>query len=420
MLKTNNILKERVIDLDYKGSGYVILENKYVYIDNVLPNELITFKIIKNNKRFAIGELIEIIKPSKDRIGVASNLGSIIFDHASLDLELKWQKKVTKNTFKKVFKKDFNVKDTITDNIKYNYRNKSTFHVLNKKQITLGLFEKKSKNLIRVDNLNLSNINANKLINEINNSDIVIDYKIFKHLSVKNDINNNLLVTIVAYEKDFKGLNDLVDFIKQFNFIVGITINIKDNNYEILGSKSYLLYGKDYLTYNDFLITDKSFMQINYKVMDLTYKLIKENIIGNKIVDLYSGIGSIILSVLDQDKTGVIVENNKENIKLAKQIVKTKNFDNIKIIEDDATNVVANLTGDTFIVDPPQAGLGLEFIKNILKVKPKRLIYLSCNLNTLINDLKIIKNHYSILKVYPIRMFPNTSALETLVILDLN
>lgn len=419
MLKVNQIYEGEIIGLDYKADGYLKIKNKIIFIQNTLPGEIVSFKVTKVRKNHATGEVVKYIKQSKIRINKYSNLGSINFDHVPLSFELKWQQELTEYTFKKIFKKDFNIYPTVTDNNKYNSRNKVVFHVLNKDELTLGLYLKKSKRLVRVNSFNLANINANKMLTDLNNSNITIDYNSFKHLSIKNDANNNLLVTIVSYKKRFKGLDALIIFLRKYSFIKGITLNIKENNYQILGSNSILLYGINELVYKDLLINDRSFMQVNYNVMDLTYELIKENVYGNIIVDLYSGIGSIIYSVLEENQLGYMIENDQANIELAKDIKNNKAINNLTIIEDDTINVIEKLKGDTFIVDPPQSGLGITFTNKLKSKKVKRIIYLSCNLNTLINDLKILKEAYNITKIYPIRMFPNTIALETLVILDL-
>lgn len=417
MLKVNEIYESKILSLDFKADGVVKINDTFIYIKGALPNEVVKFKINKLNKRFGFAEIVEIIEKSKDRADNLNELGSLNLSHLSFLKQLTYQKDITKQTFDKVLNKDVNVLNTITDNNKYNYRNKVVFHLLNKDEITLGLYKNDNKTLIKVNNFLIANKYSNELIELINNSKIKVDYLALKHISIKNNSNNELLVTLISYKEKFKGLNELINLIKSFNKVIGITLNIKESNNKILGTKSILLYGSSYLKENDLLITDKSFYQTNFNVANLTFNLIKENILGNNIVDLYSGIGSIILNVLKDDYNAYMVENNEENIKLAKTIIKNKNINNLKIIKANSEDVFNDLTGDTLIVDPPRVGLYKDLVLSIKKSNFKRLIYLSCNLQTLVRDIKLLNNSYNIDKVYPVKMFPQTSSFETLVIL---
>jgi len=417
LLKVNKTYQGKVISLDYKADGIVKLNNKYIYVKGALKDEVINFKITKLNKRFGFAKLINIVEKSPDRIGPLNELGSLNLSHLSFKEQLNFKRTITKETFEKVLNNKINVLETITDNKETNYRNKVVYHVLNNDEITLGLYSNDNKKLIKINNFLLANENSNKILEIINNSKIIIDYKLLKHVSIKNNSKNELLVTLISKSKTFKGLDNLVSLIKSYKFVKGITLNINTDDNKILGEESILLYGKEYLLENDLLITDQSFMQINYGVMNLTFNLIKENVLGDKIVDLYSGIGSIILNVLN-DNYGVMVENNIENIKLANKIINNKNIKNLKVIHANSEDVFNELTGDTLIVDPPRNGLYKELVNNISKSNFKRFIYLSCNLQTLIRDIKLLENSYKVIKVYPIMMFPMTNSFETLVILD--
>lgn len=420
MINKNKIYEGRVTDLDYKADGVVLFEDNYIYIKGALKGELINFKINKLNKGYGFGTLVKVIEPSGERVSDLNYLGSLNLMHLSFKEQLNFQKEVTTNTFSKALGIDVNVLDTVTDNKEFNYRNKVTFHVLYTEEITLGLYKENGKGLTRVDNLVIANEASNDLIKEINDSKILIDPRILKHVMIKNNENDELLVTLVSTKRSFKGKDLLVKLISRNKNVVGITLNINNDKNKILGERSYLLLGSEILSYKDLLITDKSFMQVNYGVMDLAFNLIKENIKGKNILDLYSGIGSIIYSVLDKTKKGTMVESNIDNIRLAKEIKEQNNIDNLEIIHDLSENHLDHDNVNTLILDPPRNGLFKDLVLNIKESNIERIIYLSCNLQTLIRDIKLLDDSYKVDKVYPIKMFPQTNAFETLVILSKN
>lgn len=417
---TNQKYQARVLDLDYKGDGIVLLGNQYIYIKGALKGELISFKIDKINEKYGFGTLIKIIEKSSERVSSVSPLGSLNMAHLSFKAELEFKRQITRETFRKAFNANFDVFETITDYNDCNYRNKVTFHVMKNEEISLGLYLSSTKKLVRVDDLIIANQKSNELLKTINSSKINVDYQTLKHLMIKNNEKNELLVTLVATKSDFKGLKELKKLITSFDNVLGLTLNINQDSNKILGAKSYLLSGVSQLTYQNLLITDQSFMQVNYGVMELVFNLIKENITGEKIVDLYSGIGSIIYSVINKNQQGVMVESNLANILLAKKIKNNYEIKNVDVIHNLSEAYIIKEDIDTLIVDPPRSGLYQELVLKIKNSNIQKLIYLSCNLQTLIRDIKLLDNNYRIDKIYPINMFPKTNALETLVILTKN
>lgn len=416
-MKVNKIYEGTVLELDYKADG-VIKHNEYlIFVNGALKDEVVKYKVTKLKNNIGFAKLIEVLKKSKDRISETSNIGSLTLSHLSFHKQLSYQKEITKESFNKAFKAEFNVSDTITDNNYLNYRNKVVFHTLKRPNITLGLYDKYTNELIKVNNLIIANKYANELIKIINESNILIDPSKLKHITIRNNLENDLLVILNSYEKDFKGKNELIELIKTYKKTKGIIINIKKHHNKILGDESYLVYGDKYLYNKDLIISDKSFMQVNFNVMYQTFDLIKSHIYGNKIIDAYSGIGSIIYNVISNDMKAYSVENNLENIILSKIIKNNKKINNVEILKENSEDIIHKLNADTLIVDPPRKGLYKDLSINIKNSNFKRVIYLSCNLQTLIRDLKIINETYNIDKIYPIKMFPMTNSFETLVIL---
>lgn len=417
MLNIGDKHKVIINNLDYKGDGVTKIDNTYLYIPGVITNEEVTIEITKLKKGYGTAKAIEINKESIERINPISSLGSLNLFHLSFKKQLEWQKQITKETLEKVTKRYINVFDTITDEVKYHYRNKAVFHVLNNNILRLGLFSNNNQELTIVNDFVLANNEVNRILKAINNAQIEIDENIISNFIFKNNRVGEILVTIVSKEVEFKGLDEITDLLKTFSSVVGLTINIKKYIEKILSNESYLVYGNNLLREGILLINDQSFMQVNFGVMDLTYKLIKENILGTKIIDAYSGVGSIGFSINDLIYQITMIENGNANIELANKIKEENNFNNIEIINANAEEVIGDYSAHTIIVDPPRKGLAESLIDEITNNKIPRVIYLSCDLQTLARDLRFFDKAYEVSKVYPIKMFPQTNSFETLVIL---
>ncbi|WP_026391694.1 class I SAM-dependent RNA methyltransferase [Haploplasma modicum] len=416
MLEVKKEIEVTIIDLDYKGDGIAIVDDIYVYIKGALKDELVRALVLKVKEKFAIAKLIKVIKPSKDRLKDSVLLGSLNMSHLSFDMQLKWQSDITLKSFNKAFNKDFEIAPIITDNNNSSYRNKVTFHIMNNKILTLGLYDYNETRLVKTDRLDIANDNANILVKKLNDAKITVDFNILKHLMIKNNSENKLLVTLVSTRRSFIGLHEILELLDLDKNVLGVTLNIKDDVNKILGNKTYTLRGQDFLNENNLIMTTKSFMQVNFKVQDLVFEEIRKHILGKSIIDAYSGIGSISYNVLDNNKKLTLIDNNPENIKLAKEIFKDKE---VNLLLGNAEDLIDELTCDTLLVDPPRQGLDKKFVNSLLNKKIKRIIYMSCNLQSLIRDTKLLANKYEIKEITPIKMFPETNSFETLVILDL-
>jgi 23S rRNA (uracil1939-C5)-methyltransferase len=423
MLTVGNQIKATAIDLDYLGQGVVKHEGYVIFVPKLLDSEEAFIEITKINKNFGEGKIIKLTKVSQDRVtSLNQNLGSIEVIHMSLKKQLDFQMKTTKETLKKIANIDTNISEIITDHQDKNYRNKVLFHVMEERFLKLGLFDESNRKLIQVKNFILADHEVNKILEILYNKYIVVDSKILKHIIFRTNKDHKILITLVALKPRFLGLNELITEFMQFDNIVGITLNIKDDHKNNLGKKSLTLYKDNlitqYIANHHFFINDKSFFQVNLKVIEIVYQRIKDLMIKNQIaLDLYSGVGSIGFFISDQQKKVIMVESNQDNIDMATLTKDQFNYENIEIIKGFAEKELMNLNGDILIVDPPRNGLFPELVNEINNKSFKQIFYLSCDLKTLARDLKMLVNHYQIQEVIPIKMFFHTNEFETLVVL---
>ncbi|CCV64148.1 23S rRNA (Uracil-5-)-methyltransferase RumA [Alteracholeplasma palmae J233] len=358
---------------------------------------------------------------SPDRVSEKSNLGSLDLSHLSFERQLVWQKELTEGTLKRALKQDVKVLDTLTDNNPFNYRNKVVFHVLEDEFLQLGLYTTEPVKLVKVDNFILANKIVNEILTKINKAKIKVDPFKLKHVVFKNNSQNQLVVTLVSTNKNFLGKDELISLLETFKQVIGITINIKPNDKVILGHKSYEVSGTSELKEDELYITDKSFLQVNLPVMKMTYDVISKNITGKKIIDAYCGVGSIgfYLYKKNPNLTIDMIDNQVDNILLANKTKRENDYKSVNIIKDNSEDAVEGLSADTLVLDPPRQGLMPKLVDTILDKKFKEIIYLSCDLKTLTRDLRLLTSTYEIKTIQPIKMFPQTTSLETLVVLKL-
>lgn len=239
---------------------------------------------------------------------------------------------------------------------------------------------------------------------------------------------------IVINGKEIPKEKELVkELIIKFPNIKSVVKNINTKNTNvILGNQNINLYGdgfiKDKLGQYTFKISPLSFYQVNPIQAEKLYNLAVEEakISNNDIVfDLYCGIGTISLFLSKFAKKVYGIEIVEEAIKMAKQNAEINNVKNTEFIAGDVENILdelinkKNIIPDIVLVDPPRKGLDNKSIENLLNIRVKRIVYISCNPATLIRDLSKLEELYSIKSIKPVDMFPFTSHVECVTVLNL-
>ena len=168
-----------------------------------------------------------------------------------------------------------------------------------------------------------------------------------------------------------------------------------------------------------FIISPTSFFQVNNVGMINIYNKVLDYVDGGNILDLYCGTGTIGIYVSKKADKVLGIEINEEAIKDALLNKKINNINNVDFISGDVGTVLSKnkFKFDIVIVDPPRAGLDNNSINNIIKINPKKIIYVSCDPVTLARDLNILKEYYDVLEITPFDMFSNTYHVECVCLL---
>lgn len=327
----------------------------------------------------------------------------------------------------------------------FHYRNKVHAILHRKKDGTIysGTYEEKTHNVLPVTKCYIENEKADEIIQTI--TKLIKSFKLtvynensgyglLRHVLIRTGSNSGqIMVVIVTASVMFPSKKNFAKaLVKEHGEITTIVQNIneKDTNM-VLGDRDCVLYGKgfieDTLCNNTFRISPRSFYQINSLQTEVLYnKAIKFADLKKKdtVLDAYCGIGTIGIVASKRAKEVIGVELNKEAIKDAKINAKLNKVDNITFYNNDAGKFMLDLAEkdvsiDVVFMDPPRSGSDETFLSCVIKLAPKKIVYISCGPETLARDLKYLtkKKQYKVEKISPVDMFPMTEHVETIVAL---
>ena len=395
----------KIEKLDDFGRGICYIDNKVTFVPNTIPNDLVEIKITKEFKNYNEGKLINILIPSKKRIEPKcpyfSKCGGCVLQNMNYKDTLEYKKEKVINIFKK---NKLEINPVVIENANYyNYRNKISLKVIDKK---IGYYEPKSHSIVEIDSCLVASNSINKTIQSIKKMNIINGL-----VTIRCNKNDEILIIIKSKDK----LNIDVDSIKENIKLVGIVINNK------------LFYGEDFLYENIngifYKISYDSFFQVNPYIASKIFDIIKENINSNEtVLDIYSGVGTLSLTASTVAKKVIGIEIVKNAVLNAIHNAKINKINNVDFLLNDATKAITklNLSFDKVIVDPPRAGLSKIVIDTIKKIKPKEIIYVSCDPQTLVSDIKLLSDLYIINKFYIADMFSFSYHVESVCILKIN
>jgi len=396
------IKKMEVLDINHQGYGIIRIDNRVVFVKNVIPGDVVDIEIIKNYKNYSLGEVVNYVEQSSEHNDVKCKYydlcGGCQISHIKPKSQLGFKRDKIVNIFKKYLK--FDIKPEIISVNKYCYRNKVVFHVEDNE---IGFYEEGTNNLIPINKCLLLDDRINELIELFYKLDLTYVEKIMVRTTSKE-----VMVVFYGYIDKVDVLKDKVDSI--------ILINIKEK----------LLYGKSYIKEEinglKFIISYDSFFQVNTEAMIKLYDKVVEYADLTKddsVLDLYCGTGTIgiYLSKYCKDVLGIeIVDNAIKDANINKEL---NNIENISFVCGDVGRLINNdYKQDVLIVDPPRSGLDKKTRKVILDNEYKRIVYVSCDPMTLVRDLSELSVKYDIKKVCLVDMFPQTYHVESVVLLE--
>ena len=451
IVKKNEEYIVDIIDNGYEGEGIAKIDNFTIFIPGAIKGEKVKILIVKVTSSHAFGKILEIIKTSESRnanidCDTYKRCGGCNLRHIKYKDTLKLKTNIVQNLVNKTLKTKIEVKDAIGMENPYNYRNKAQYPIgVNKDgKPIIGVFANRTHEVIEFDNCFIQNKESQEIakficdfVNQKNISvyNEKIGKGILRHIVIKIGLKTDEIMCILVINgKNFKEEKELVDvLVSKFPKIKTIVKNINTKNTNvILGNENVNLYGDGYICDKlgdyTFKISPLSFYQINPVQTEKLYNLAIEgaSLTGKEIVfDLYCGIGTIGIYMAKHAKKVYGIEIVEQAIEDAKENCKINNIENAEYYAGDTQKLLIDLIKnkdikpDVIVVDPPRKGLDNVTIENIINIKPKKVIYISCNPATLMRDLSKLEETYDIKKIQPVDMFPFTSHIECVTVLYL-
>lgn len=327
----------------------------------------------------------------------------------------------------------------------YHYRNKvhAVFGEDKKHNIISGIYEEGTHRIVPVDSCLIENEKADEIIVSIRG--LLKSFKIrpyhedtgfglLRHVLVRTAYaTGEIMVVLVLGSPIMPSKNNFVKaLLKLHPEITTIVVNVNNRDTSmVLGDKEQVIYGKGYiedeLCGKTFRISPKSFYQVNPQQTQKLYTKALEmaELNGTEtVVDAYCGTGTI--GIIASDKAGKVigVEKNGDAIKDARVNAKLNNVKNIQFYQNDASEFLTKMAEqeakvNVVLMDPPRSGSTKEFLTAVAKLRPEKVVYISCNPETLVRDLKVLtRSGYRVVKGGGVDMFPFAGHCESIVLLQ--
>ncbi|MCM3226120.1 23S rRNA (uracil(1939)-C(5))-methyltransferase RlmD [Terribacillus saccharophilus] len=450
-VEKNQTIELTFEDLTHDGDGVGKVDGYPLFVPYALPGETAQVKVIKTKKNFGFGKLMEITKPSPARVEPPCNVyiqcGGCQLQHMSYQLQLEMKQKQVQNAMKKIgHLEHVPVHPALGMDDPWRYRNKIQIPTAERNgEMITGFYRKRSHDIIEdmetcviQDEVNDRMVEAVRRIasrlgisaynEETHRGDL-------RHIMVRTgQQTNETMIVLVTRMNELPYAKELVaELHETYPQIKSIVQNInKERTNVILGRKTKLLWGEEYIydTIGDikFAISAQSFYQVNPAQTKVLYDqaLAYANLSGNEtVIDAYSGIGTISLFLAQKAKKVYGVEIVPQAVSDAKMNAKLNHMDNAEFYVGKAEEVMPwwkaqGLNPDVIVVDPPRKGCEEDLLQAMIDMKPKRIVYVSCNPSTLARDLRYLEDGgFETKQVQPVDMFPQTGHIECVAEIEL-
>lgn len=449
MLKKNDIVEVEIVDLTHEGAGVAKVDGLVFFVENALPSEKILMRVLKVNKKIGFGKVEKYLvqSPHRNQDLDLAYLRSGIADlgHLSYPEQLKFKTKQVKDSLYKIAGiADVEVAETLGMEHPVKYRNKAQVPVRRVNGVLeTGFFRKNSHDLMPLEDFFIQDPVIDQVVVALRDLIRRFDLKPYDEKEQSGLIRNlvarrghysgQIMVVLVTTRPKVFRVDQLIEqVIKQFPEIVSVMQNINDQNTNaIFGKEWRTLYGQDYITDqmlgNDFQIAGPAFYQVNTEMAEKLYQTAIDFVELKKddvIIDAYSGIGTIGLSVAKHVKEVYGVELIPEAVENSQKNASLNKITNAHYVCDTAENAMKKwlkegIQPTVILVDPPRKGLTESFIKASAQTGADRIAYISCNVATMARDIKLYQElGYELKKVQPVDLFPQTHHVETVALLS--
>ena len=436
-------------DLSHDGLGIARIDGFLVFVKDALPGERVVIKVTNAKKKYAHALAVEMINETNQRINppcsLFENCGGCQIQHLSYDSQLEFKKDIVIRNMKKFAQiENPHVLDVLGMDNPWRYRNKTQipFGLNENGGIVAGFYKSRSHEIIDMPSCLVQTVVADNIIaavKEIACEFDIIPYNeleqngILRHVVIRVGFRTKqIMVVFVTKTPDLPHKEVLCDqLVTRFPVIKSIVHNVNPKVTNVIfGNETTTIYGEDYIRDTldglDFLISARSFYQVNSMQAEVMYKKVVDfaEVCAETIVfDAYCGIGTITLFLARQAKIVYGVEIVPDAVRDAKENARINGLENVNFEVGASEVVIPRLISEgirpnVIVVDPPRKGCDIALLEAITYAEPERVVYVSCDSATLARDVKVlVDGGYRLEVVQPVDLFPQTSHVETVVLL---
>ena len=469
----NDCVELTIEDIGVSGEGIGKVDGYTLFVKDTVIGDVVRVKIMKAKKNYGYARLMDIIKPSKDRVEpacpIARQCGGCQIQAMNYNAQLKYKQKLVKDNLLRISGLtegvDYEMCEILGMDTPFRYRNKAQYPVGEDKDgnIVMGFYAGHTHSIIACpdDDCMLGHRDNAFILNAV--KEWMKEYRVraynenihkgtVRHVLIRTGYHTDEVMVCLVTKKMLRkeAADGLVKAIQKLKLnVASLVVNInKEDTNVILGKECITLYGRpyieDYIGDIKFQISPLSFYQVNPKQTEVLYNKALEfaGLKGNESVwDMYCGIGTISLFLAKKAGKVYGVEIVPQAIEDAKNNAKINNIDNAEFFVGKAEEVVPAFykkqTGvqsdndstdskeydmtrpDVVVVDPPRKGCDKKLLDTIVSMTPDRIVYVSCDSATLARDLKLLVEYgYKVEKVQPVDQFGNTVHVETVCLLS--
>lgn len=447
-MKIGQVIMVTIKRLGINGEGVGYYKKKVVFIEGALPGEVAVAEVKKVEKNLAYAELIRVKDKSPYRMQptcpVYKECGGCQLQHLSYEGQLLAKKDMVTEAFSRYFKVDQQpvIRNTIGMEHPWSYRNKAQLQVgLANSKVVTGLFAAGTHQLIDISECPIQHPLTNQIVQttrEVLEQLSIPVYNERKRTGVIRTVvarvgfqTEDAQLTLVTMTDDIPKVKELIlELRHRMPFVQSIMQNINDKKTSLIfGDKTRVLWGQatidERLGEVKFSLSPRAFFQLNPEQTVKLYTAVKEaaGLTGTELlVDAYCGVGTIGLWLAPDAGEVRGIEIIPEAVEDAKRNAEQSGIRNAKFYAGKAEQLLPQwvkqgLKPDVVVVDPPRTGCDEQLLKTLLAVKPKKIVYVSCNPSTLAKDCDILGKDYKLSWIQPVDMFPQTSHVESVTLL---
>ena len=440
MFAKDQIFTVRIDDMNNEGNGVCRVDGTVFFVIGAVTGDVCKVKVIKTAKNYCVAVIAELIEPSQNRVQPLcgyKRCGGCSFKNITPEHELQIKRRIVEGAFLRAGV-EIPVAEVTSVGDGTRYRNKAQFPVGVDKnlRISFGYYAQHSHDIVFCEDCIIADPEFPRIartVCDFADSRGITAYSektgkgLLRHVCMRSGTGGILLI-IVINAKRLPFCDELISTVTSAHpRVCGITVNVNEENTNVIYGKKYVsIYGKetlrDDLCGRRFEISPASFYQVNHDCCEALYKKAAEllDLKGSEVVvDLYCGVGTVGLCAARGTGRLIGVEIVPEAVENARINARLNEANNAEFLCGDSSVIKNAVNGkvDAIIVDPPRKGLSDEVIDAIFDIAPDKLLYISCDPDTLARDLKKLLGSYTADTAYPFNMFPKTGHVECVTLM---